>query len=130
MLAADAAIQKKIYGSGGPSNLALHTTELIISNEEIEDIIKIVKSFEGSGLLIKGISETVAPSILGKLYVNAENVTYFDSFAVKHIPKEIRKFLRNKNITTNIHWVQVYDSIMCRYYCIGFINFMLKGKSL
>ena len=48
---ADAAIQKKIYGSG--------TTALIISNEEMEDIMKIVKSLEYSELLIKGISETI-----------------------------------------------------------------------
>ena len=51
MLAADAAIQKKIYGSG--------TTALIISDEEMEDIMKIVKSREKSGLLVKGISETI-----------------------------------------------------------------------
>ena len=51
MSAADAAIQNKIYGSG--------TTVLIISNEEIEDIIKTVESLEESGLLIKGISETI-----------------------------------------------------------------------
>ena len=51
MSAADAAIQKKIYGSG--------TTALIISNEELEDIIKIVKSLEESGLLVKEISETI-----------------------------------------------------------------------
>ena len=57
------------------------------------------------------------------LYVNAENVTYFDSFGVEHIPKEIRKFIRNKNITTKIYRVQAYDSIMCRYLCIGFIDF-------
>ena len=37
------------------------------------------------------------------LYVNAENVTYFDSFGVKHIPKEINKFIGNKNIITNIY---------------------------
>ena len=59
MSAADAAIQKKIYGSGCPSDLALRTTALIISNEEMEDIIKIVKSLEESGLLINGISETI-----------------------------------------------------------------------
>ena len=47
----DAATQKKIYGSG--------ITSLITSNEEMEDIMKIVKSIEKSGLLIKGISETV-----------------------------------------------------------------------
>ena len=44
------AIQKKIYASGA--------TALIISNEEIEDIIKMVKSLDESGLLIKIISET------------------------------------------------------------------------
>ena len=50
MSAAHAAIQKKIYGS--------ETTTLIISNEEMEDIMKIIKSIEESGLLIKGITET------------------------------------------------------------------------
>ena len=37
------------------------------------------------------------------LYVNAKNVTYFDSFGVEHIPREIIKFIRNKNIITNIY---------------------------
>ena len=44
------------------------------------------------------------------LYVIAENVTCSDSFGVEHVPKEIKKFIGNKNI--------------------GFIDFMLKGKSL
>ena len=35
--------------------------------------------------------------------MDAENVTYFDNFGVKHIPKEIRKFIGNKNIITNIY---------------------------
>ena len=60
----------------------------------------------------------------------AENVTYLDSFGVKHIPKEIRKFIGNKSITTNIYRIQAFDSITCGYFCIGFIDFMLKGKSL
>ena len=51
MSASDAVIQKKIYGSG--------TTALITSNEEMEDIMKIVESLEKSGLLIKVISETI-----------------------------------------------------------------------
>ena len=55
MSAADAAIQKKIYGSG--------ITALIITNEEIEDIMKIVKSLKGSGLLVKKISETTKNEI-------------------------------------------------------------------
>ena len=66
------------------------------------------------------------------LYVNDDNVTYFDSnvtcFGVERFPKEITKLIGNKNIT-NIYGIQVNDSIMCRYFCIGFINFMLKGKS-
>ena len=64
------------------------------------------------------------------MYVNDNNLTYFDSFWVEHIPKEIKKFVENKNIITNIYRIQAYDSIMCGYFCIGFIDFMLKGKSL
>ena len=59
MSAAAAAIQKKIYASGHPSDLNSRTTALIISNEEMEDIMKIVKSLGESGLLVKGISETI-----------------------------------------------------------------------
>ena len=58
------------------------------------------------------------------------NVTYFDSFRVEHIPKEIRTFIGNKNIKTNIFRIQTYDSIVCGYFCIGFIDFMLAGKTL
>ena len=38
--------------------------------------------------------------------------------------------LKNKYIMTNIYRIQAYDSIICRYCCIGFIDFMLKGKSI
>ena len=64
------------------------------------------------------------------LYVNGNNVIYFDSFGVEHISKEIEKFIGNKNIMTNIHRIQSYNSIMCGYFCIGFIDLMLKGKSM
>ena len=64
------------------------------------------------------------------LHVKNNDITYFDSFGVEHIPKEIKKFIKNKNIKTNIFRIQAYDSIMCGYFCIGFINFMFKGKSL
>ena len=62
-------------------------------------------------------------------YVNANNIVYFDINGVEHIPKEIKKFIGNKINITNIHGIQSYDSIMCGYFCIGFIDFMLKGKS-
>ena len=67
---------------------------------------------------------------MGALYVSNDDVTYFDSFGVEHIPKEIKTFISNKNIKTNIFRIQTYDSIMCGYFCIGFINFMLAGKTL
>ena len=64
------------------------------------------------------------------LYVHNDDVTYFDSFGVEHIPEEIKTFINNKNITTNIFRIQSYDSIMCGYFCIGFSDFMLAGKTL
>ena len=64
------------------------------------------------------------------LYVNNKTVTYFDSFRVKHIPKEIKKFTNNKNIIANILRIQPYDSVMCGYFCIGFIDYMFMGKGL
>ena len=42
-------------------------------------------------------------------YVNGNNIINFDSFGVDHIPKEIKKFIGNKN-TTNIYRIQAYDS--------------------
>ena len=68
------------------------------------------------------------------MYVKNNDITYFDSFGVEHIPKEIIKFMnrpsQNKNIMTNIFRIHAYDSIMCGYSCIAFINFMFKGKSM
>ena len=64
------------------------------------------------------------------LYANNKTIIYFYSFGVEHIPKEIMKFISNKNIITNIFRIQAYDSIMCGYFCIGFINFMFNGNSL
>ena len=59
--AVDAGIHKKILGSGNhPSDSALHNnTVLIISNDEMKDIIRIAKSLGDSGLLYKGVSETI-----------------------------------------------------------------------
>ena len=65
------------------------------------------------------------------LYVVSNNdVIYFDSFGIERIPKEIKEFIRNKNIKTNIFRIQAFDSTMCRYFCIALIDFMLAGKTL
>ena len=53
---------------------------------------------------------------------------YFDSFGVEHISKQIQKFIKNKNIITNIYRIQAYVS-MCGYFCIRFTDFMFKGKN-
>ena len=63
------------------------------------------------------------------LFVKLKYTVYFDSFGVEHIPKEINKFIRN-DIKSNIFRIQACDSIMCGYFCIECINYMLKGKTL
>ena len=238
--AADAGIHKKILGSGH------NNTTLIISKDGMDDILKIVQFLEHSGLLLKGVSETIqheakeqregflsmllgtlGASLLGDilskglsgkvviragegtiragkgviragegtiragygsmtlpahpltnfeiqeyyqneprfnavfsrdnlpniikngayvinldeyhdigthwvaLYVNNKTITYFDSFGVGVIARtSFGLGSRRKKIITNIYRIQAYDSIMCGYFCIGFINFMFSGKSL
>ena len=71
-------------------------------------------------------------------YVHNDDVTYFDSFGVEHSRNEIKAFINrpspsashNKNIKTNIFRMQAYDSIICGYFCIGFIDFVLARKTL
>ena len=55
---------------------------------------------------------------------------YSDSFSVDHIPKQIIKFIGNKNFIRSIYRIKVYNSIIYGYFCIWIINFMLKGKSI
>ena len=57
---------------------------------------------------------------------------------MEHIPKEINKFINSdttklsslKRIKSNIFRIQAYDSIVCGYFCMEFINYMFKGKIL
>ena len=220
--AIDAGIQKKILDSG--------TTTLIIPNQEMNDIMKIVQALEDSGILLKGITKaiekktkeqkegflgmllgTFAASLLGNmlagkgivragyvnkgqgkvragysskefypltnfeiqrnyqneprfsavysrdnlpkkikdggyvinldeytdvgtpwiaLYILDNYATYFDSFGVEHVPKEIKRFIGNKKMQTNIFRIQAHDSVMWGYFWIEFINYMFAGKTL
>ena len=61
------------------------------------------------------------------LYVNNKTVIYFHSLGIEHIPKEVNKFIGNRNIISNIYRIQYYDSIMCGYFCIGFICLRVKA---
>ena len=81
------------------------------------------------------------------LFVKTNEAIYFDSFGIEHIPKGINKFVNNDTtkstaepsslersaislIKSNIFRIQAYGSIMCGYFCIEFINCMLKDKTL
>ena len=64
------------------------------------------------------------------LFCRRNEIVYFDIFVVEYIPEEIKEFIGNKKIKANIYHVQANDSIMCGYFCIGFIDFMLAGKKL
>ena len=61
--------------------------------------------------------------------MKGNNIIYFDSFGVKHIPNKIKKFIADKNIINNVYKIEVCNSIMCGYFCIGFSDFLIKGGS-
>ena len=239
MSAIDGSIQKKINGSGATKSARV---KLIIEQEDMNNIMKIIKALENSGILLKGVSKaiknetkehkggflsmllgTLGASLLGNLltsgkgimragdgivragsgsvasrakgdgskknlnsllpfhpltnieiseyyknetrfngvysrsnlpnkikkgayvinldeyentgthwfslFVKPKYTVYFDSFGVEHIPKEINKSIRNE-IKSDIFRIQAYDSVMCGYICIEFINCMLKSKTL
>ena len=67
---------------------------------------------------------------IGLLYFVKTKVVYFHSFGVEHIPEEIKEFIGNKNIKANIFRVQANNSVICGYFCIEFIGFILAGKKL
>ena len=242
MSAIDGSIQKKIHGSGATQGAGV---KLIIEQEDMNDIIKIIKALENTGILLKGVSKTIksetkeqrggflsmllgtlGASLLGNLLTGGKGIVragegsvasrtkgdgivragegsgnkkklnlllpfhtlinieisdyykneprfngvysrnnlpnkikkgayvinldeykntgadwvslsvkpkytvYFDSFGIEHIPKEINTFIGNKKSKASIFIIQAYNSIMCGYFCIEFINYMLKGKKL
>ena len=64
------------------------------------------------------------------LFCKRSEIVYFDRFGVEHVPEEIEEFIGNKTIKANIFRVQANNSVMCGYFCNGFIDFMLAGKKL
>ena len=68
--------------------------------------------------------------LIGLFYfVKKNEIIYFDSFGVEHIPEQIKELTGNKNIKANIFRVQANNSIMCGYFCNGFIDFTLADKN-
>ena len=64
------------------------------------------------------------------LFCRRSEIVYFISFGVEHVPEESKEIFGNNNIIGNIFRVQSNNSIMCGYFCIGLIDFMLAGKKL
>ena len=64
------------------------------------------------------------------LSCNRSEIVYLDSFGIEHVPQEIKEFVENKNIIAHIFRVQANNSIMCGYFCTGFIDFMLADKKV
>ena len=64
------------------------------------------------------------------LFCNRNEIAYFNSFGAEHVPEEIKEFIGKKTIKANIFWVQANDSVMCGYFCIEFIDFLLDDKKL
>ena len=91
------------------------------NSTKIKDVAYIINLDEYSNIVTHWVA----------LYVHNNDVTYFDSFGVERIRKEIKAFInRSLSITTNIFRIQAYDSIMCGYFSVGFIDFMLATKTL
>ena len=62
-------------------------------------------------------------------FCRKSEIVYFDSFGVDNVPEEIKEFIGHRSIKAKIFRVQANNSIMCECFCIGFIDFMLAGKT-
>ena len=64
------------------------------------------------------------------LFVDRNLAVYFDFFGIEYIPPEVLNKIRNKSIIHNIFRIQDNESIMRRFYCIAFAEYMFAGKTL
>ena len=63
-------------------------------------------------------------------FIDRNTAVYFDFFGIEYIPQEVLNKIRDKSITPTMFRIQNNDSIMCGFYCIAFIEYMLAGKTL
>ena len=97
--------------------------EGVCSRNNLPDKIK-------DGAYIINIDEYVVGTHWIALYALNNDIIYFDSFGVEHVPIEIKRFIGNQNIKANIFRIQANNSMMCGYFYIRFIDFMFAGKTL
>ena len=94
------------------------------------DLPKIIDEAYLTNLKILTINQLITLFVTDDKVRAPNKSTYFDSFRDEQIPKDIKRLIGQRNITANVFTIQAYDSIMCTYFCIGFIDFVLKGQSL
>ena len=88
------------------------------------------KSRVGCNKVRVGVSQVEISRKSLDTFVNDDKVMYFGSFVAEYMPRQLKMFIDNKNLKNKIYRIIAYDLIMCVYICIGFIDFMLNGKSL
>ena len=64
------------------------------------------------------------------LFIDKNTAVFFDSFGVKYIPEQVLSKMKDKVIAHNIFRIRDDDSIICGFYCIAFIGYILVGKML
>ena len=64
------------------------------------------------------------------LFINKNTAVYFDSIGIEYIPQEVSSKIKDKSLARNIPRIQSDNSVMCGFYCIAFIEYMIVGKSL
>ena len=64
------------------------------------------------------------------LFIDNNLALYFDYFGIEYIPQEVLNKIRDKSITHNIFRIQANESVMCGFYCMAFIEYMLSRKTL
>ena len=101
----------------------------VFSRNNLPEYHSIEKIKDGAYIINLDEYEDVGTHCIA-LFCKKNEIVYFYSFSVEHIPEEIKEFIENKNIKANIFRVQANNSVMCGYLCIGFIDFMLTCKKL
>ena len=64
------------------------------------------------------------------LFIDRNTAVYFDSFGTEYIPQEVLNKIKDKSVIHNIFRIQDNESIMCKFYCIVFVEYMLAGRTL
>ena len=128
---------KGIVRAGTRKRLGFSMPSHPLTNLELERIYQNEPRFNGvfsrDNLIIYVINLDEYADVgthLIDLFCNRNETVYFDGFGVENVSEEIKEFVGNKNIIANIFRVQTNNSLMCGYFCIGFIDFMLESKKL